>query len=169
MTASRDDPTHVLAVSGFVTNEAGDVLLVRVAERGWELPGGQVERGESLLDALRREVEEESGCVIEPVRLLSIDSRVTAPEMLVLVFACRHVSGTPHAREAAVPDAGWFRPVEARRRVTRLPAAARLRDALDGVPGIRHRSYRVHPYAMLEETLIADSSDPQPVRRIRAD
>ena len=61
MTTARDRRTDVLAVSGFVTSDAGDVLLVRVAKRGWELPRGQVERGEGLLDALRREVEEESG------------------------------------------------------------------------------------------------------------
>jgi 8-oxo-dGTP diphosphatase len=91
----RDHPTHVLAVSGFVTNEQGDVLLVRVVDRGWELPGGQVELGEGLLDALKREVEEETGCIVEPERLLSIDSRVTPPELLVHVFACHHVSGTP--------------------------------------------------------------------------
>src|SRR4029078_9951760 len=59
----RDHPTHVLAVSGFVTNEQGDVLLVRVVDRGWELLGGQVELGEGLLDALKREVEEETGCI----------------------------------------------------------------------------------------------------------
>ena len=60
-----EHPRHVVAVTGFVTDAKQRVLLVRVADRGWEMPGGQVETGESLLDALRREVEEESGCRIE--------------------------------------------------------------------------------------------------------
>jgi len=145
---------HVVAVSGLVRNADGQVLLVRVADRGWELPGGQVERGEGLLDALRREVEEETGCVVEPLRLVSVDSRVTAPEMLVHVYACRHVSGTPRAREAAVPEAGWFDPGEARRLVTRFPAAARVRDGLEDLAGIRHRTYRMRPYAELGSVVV---------------
>ena len=155
MTDPRDEPTHVLVVSGFVTNDDGDVLLVRAEGRGWELPGGQVEKGEGLLDALRREVEEEACCIVEPIRLLSIDLRLTPPEMLVHVFACRHLSGTPRAREAAVPEAGWFTPAEARRLVERSPAADRLRDALGAPEGVRHRTYRMAPYESLGEDRLA--------------
>ena len=161
MTEPRDHPTHVLAVSGFVANDNGDVLLVRTLGRGCELPGGQVERGEGLLDALRREVEEESGYIVEPVRLLSIDSRVTPPEMLVHVFACRHVGGAPRVREATVPEAGWFAPAEARRLVTRSPAAERLRDALGPFRGLRHRTYRMPPYESLAEGVLASTREAQ--------
>lgn len=147
----RDHPTHVLAVSGFVTNEQGDVLLVRVVDRGWELPGGQVELGEGLLDALKREVEEETGCIVEPERLLSIDSRVTPPELVVHVFACHHVSGTPRVRESAVPEVGWFPPATALELVARSPAADRLRDALGRRDGVRHRTYRMRPYESIAE------------------
>jgi 8-oxo-dGTP diphosphatase len=147
----RDHPTHVLAVSGFVTNDQGDVLLVRVVDRGWELPGGQVELGEGLLDALKREVEEETGCIVEPERLLSIDSRVTPPELLVHVFACHHVSGTPRVRESAVPEVGWFPPATALELVAWSPAADRLRDALVRRDGVRHRTYRMGPYESIAE------------------
>jgi ADP-ribose pyrophosphatase YjhB (NUDIX family) len=50
------NPLHVVAVTGFVRDAAGRVLLVRVLDRGWELPGGQVEEGEWLTAALEREV-----------------------------------------------------------------------------------------------------------------
>jgi len=55
-----DHPSHIAAVVGCVRDDAGRVLLVRVAARGWEMPGGQVEEGEDLVTALQREVEEES-------------------------------------------------------------------------------------------------------------
>ena len=155
MTSARDHPTHVVAVSGYVTNASGDVLLVRVEGRGWELPGGQVERGESLLDALVREVEEESGCIVEPERLLSVDSRLTPPEMLVHVFACRYVDGTAISREVAVPEVGWFTPVEARRLVTRSPAAERLADALGRDGFVRFRAYRMQPYVEVDRRLVS--------------
>jgi 8-oxo-dGTP pyrophosphatase MutT (NUDIX family) len=40
------EPLHVVAVTGFVADAGGRILLVRVLARGWELPGGQVEEGE---------------------------------------------------------------------------------------------------------------------------
>lgn len=109
--------------------------------------------------------------MVEPERLLSIDSRVTPPEMLVHVFACRHVGGVPHAREAAVPEAGWFAPAEALRLVTRSPVAERLRDALASLAGLRSRTCRMQRYESLAEgssqcrsTPVADSrEEPAPL------
>lgn len=112
------------------------------------------------------EIEEESGCVVEAERLVSVDSRVTPPEMLVHVFACRHLDGEPAAREAAVPDAGWFGPAEARRLVTQSPAAERLRDALELSGGIRWRAYSMRPYEVIAEGVLS-GVDARPRARTR--
>ena len=48
-----------------VRNSAGELLLVRRIDDGnWELPGGRIEVGESVSDAVVREVAEESGITI---------------------------------------------------------------------------------------------------------
>ena len=48
-----------------VRDSAGEILLVRRIDDGfWELPGGRVEVGESAAQAVIREVEEESGITI---------------------------------------------------------------------------------------------------------
>ncbi|MFD1676858.1 NUDIX hydrolase [Alicyclobacillus fodiniaquatilis] len=54
-------PTHIVAVGGFVEDGQGNILLVKTRDGGWVYPGGQVEVGENLLDALVREIKEESG------------------------------------------------------------------------------------------------------------
>jgi 8-oxo-dGTP diphosphatase len=60
--------------------EEGRVLLARyVAPTGdthWTLPGGKVEQSEDPLDAVVREVAEETGCESVVERLLGVDSRV---------------------------------------------------------------------------------------------
>lgn len=55
-----------LGVRGVVTDEAGRVLLIRHSYTpGWHFPGGGVERGETVQDALVREVAEEAAIAIE--------------------------------------------------------------------------------------------------------
>ena len=57
--------THFVSVAALVTNDLGQILLVKSPWRGWEYPGGLIEPGESFEAALKREVREESGVEIE--------------------------------------------------------------------------------------------------------
>jgi ADP-ribose pyrophosphatase YjhB (NUDIX family) len=54
-------PTHIVSAGGFVEDGEGNILLVKTRNGGWVYPGGQVEVGENLMDALVREIKEESG------------------------------------------------------------------------------------------------------------
>lgn len=49
------------------------VLLMQVKDKFW-LPGGGIERGENHMDALQREVMEETGITVRPVKLLNVYS-----------------------------------------------------------------------------------------------
>ncbi|PWV94492.1 NUDIX domain-containing protein [Paenibacillus cellulosilyticus] len=53
-------PQHYVSAAAIVLNEYNEILLIRGPMRGWEMPGGLVEEGESLIQAAIRETKEES-------------------------------------------------------------------------------------------------------------
>jgi 8-oxo-dGTP pyrophosphatase MutT (NUDIX family) len=116
---------HVLpAAFAAVRNVAGEVLLVRRIDDGyWELPGGRLEVGESAAEAVIREVAEESGVTIaltglsgvygDPTHVL-LDPDGTVHQQLAVCF---HAIPTPADNtEAPRPDgietkeAAWYAP-----------------------------------------------------------
>ena len=69
-------PVHIVAVGGLIENDEGKILMVKSTDRGWEVPGGQVEVGETLTDALKREIKEETGIDIEVGDLRAVHSNI---------------------------------------------------------------------------------------------
>ncbi|MCA9759700.1 MAG: NUDIX hydrolase, partial [Candidatus Eisenbacteria bacterium] len=65
-------PKHVISAAAVVVNSTNELLLVRSPRRGWEMPGGQVEQGESLRKAAIRETLEESGIEIEIIAFCGV-------------------------------------------------------------------------------------------------
>ena len=99
-----------------VEDDQGRVLLARRAfepfKGRWDLPGGFLEEGEHPLDALRRELREETGLEVEPLEFLGAwmdryggDS--TAESTLNLYWTARAVAGEPKAADD-VDDLRWF-------------------------------------------------------------
>ena len=130
------------------------MLLVHPDGRGWEMPGGRVEPGEDVAQAAVREVEEETGCVVAVDALLGIDCRVSEPEMLLVRFRCRYLSGTPRPSEET-PEAGWFTVAEAEAMVTEEPTASRLAHALSASRDVLVRRYATRPYELLGELALS--------------
>ena len=107
--AEKIMPTHIIAGAGVVLNEGGEVLLVRTPRSGWVFPGGQVEVGENVIDAVRREILEETGVTAEVGEIFCISSNTqthpghsgvkVVPTKLMLDFICRAVGGTPRPSE----------------------------------------------------------------------
>ncbi|MFG2061499.1 NUDIX domain-containing protein [Micromonospora sp. NPDC048871] len=107
------------SVSAVVCNEAGELLLGQRADDGrWAVPSGFVEPGEQPATAVVREVWEEAGLRVEPLRL---SSAVSHPhrypngdrcECLNLCFHCRPVGGQARVNDDESLAVGWFPPEE---------------------------------------------------------
>ncbi|MBQ8407546.1 MAG: NUDIX domain-containing protein [Clostridia bacterium] len=102
-------PTHIVAVAGIVFNDLGEILMVKTPRSGWVFPGGQVEVGENLIDAVKREVMEETGVDIEVGELFCISSNTgkypgyngvkEITTKVMVDFICKAKSGTPRPSE----------------------------------------------------------------------
>jgi ADP-ribose pyrophosphatase YjhB (NUDIX family) len=91
-----------------VVERDGEVLLaVRHDLRGWELPGGTVEPGESDAEALVREVREEVGVEVEVGELVGTYVRTGFRPHTARIYRCRVVAGTPGPSDEA-REVGWF-------------------------------------------------------------
>jgi ADP-ribose pyrophosphatase YjhB (NUDIX family) len=94
----KDDSQLVSVRVTAVVVDDGHILLVRQHVddgRQWSLPGGRLERGEQIGDALVREVEEETGLVVEPDRLLYVaDVPEARPPLVHITMSMRAVRGT---------------------------------------------------------------------------
>jgi ADP-ribose pyrophosphatase YjhB (NUDIX family) len=105
--------TPKVAVGAAVGNEKGELLLIQRADSGiWLYPTGWCDVGYSAAEVVVKEVEEETGIVVEPVRLIAVLDGLrlgfTRVPLYSLLFYCRAVSGelAPHPLETR--DVGWF-------------------------------------------------------------
>ncbi|WP_053368869.1 NUDIX hydrolase [Bacillus sp. FJAT-27245] len=87
---------RVDVVYGLIVNNENKVLMVRNVGAGWTLPGGAVEKGETLTEALIREVMEETGLAAEAGRLLAVNEAFRPDRgnhVLFFTFEARAIRG----------------------------------------------------------------------------
>ena len=114
---TRDYPTRpVVGVGGVVVKDGKALIIKRGHEprKGeWSLPGGHVELGETLIDAVRREIKEETGLDVEVGALLDVFDRVHRVDQriqyhfVILDYLCTCTGGTLCAGDDA-DDAAWI-------------------------------------------------------------
>lgn len=107
-----------VGVGAAIFNEEGKLFITLRGEKAknergkWEIPGGGVEFGETLEQALQREMMEEYGVEIEIIELLGVFDHIIPEDKQHWVsstFICKITKGVPRIMEPEkCADMGWF-------------------------------------------------------------
>jgi mutator protein MutT len=110
----------IVGVGAFIFRGNGEEVLV--VRRGvppklgvWSVPGGAVEIGEPLENAIRREIQEETALEIEVLECAAVLDRIYRDEFdrvqyhyILIDYLCEHVSGEALAR-SDIAEARWIK------------------------------------------------------------
>lgn len=128
----------VVGVGGVVVRD-GRALLVRRGKEPlygrWVVPGGTVELGETLEEALVREMEEETGLHVEPVEVLTVFDRIdrdgghVSYHYVIVDYLCRWRAGEARAASDAL-EVAWVSAEDLPRYDLPSKALEVVRDAL---------------------------------------
>ena len=143
-----NSPRHIVAASALIRNDKGEIALVRTERRGWELPGGQIELGESLIDGLKREVHEECGLDVDIGRLLHVRSNLSS-SIVIFCFEATYVSGELRPSEET-PAVRWADAQTALDLIRHPILLVCLRDLLRSESPTLYYTYRSRPFKLVE-------------------
>jgi ADP-ribose pyrophosphatase YjhB (NUDIX family) len=106
--------TPRVAIGAVVGDGDGRILLVQRADSGvWLYPTGWADVGYSAAEIAVKEVAEETGIEVEPLRLIMVLDGLrlgfTQVPLYSLVFHCRQTGGTLRRHPLECADVGWFR------------------------------------------------------------
>jgi 8-oxo-dGTP diphosphatase len=97
--AERSSPIFRIGVFALIFNDEKQILLGHRRDIDWwNLPGGGMESGETVEEALCREVREETGLEVKVERLVGVYSKPQKQEV-VLTFLCQVIDGTLQSTE----------------------------------------------------------------------
>ena len=155
-------PVHIIAVGGLVYNTDGEILIAKsIRKKTWSFLGGQVEIGENLEEALKREIYEESGIEVTVRKLVGLysnvqqtiwhDGKTLVPTKITLDFICDYVRGLPRISNET-SEVVWVKPSEAIELFTDPVFSLRLKNFLNYQGEIFYHSFTSQPFKHLFST-----------------
>lgn len=107
--------------SALIRNKEGKVLLTKSPKwsNKWTLPGGHIEPGESIVEAAKREAEEETGLKLNPVKILTFGELINSKDYHrpahFIYFDCifDFVGGELKLQDSELSEYTWVTPQEA--------------------------------------------------------
>jgi len=148
MPAQPNPPRHIVAVSALVRNAQDRILLVHSPRGDWDFPGGQVEEGETLTQALQREILEETGVTASVGALVGVYSNVIRhPPIVMFGFLSEWLAGDLRTSVESLA-VEWVERGAVLARIQRPAIHARMKDMLEFDGRVVYRAYQVDPNAI---------------------
>lgn len=152
-------PTHIVTAAGVVENDKGELLLVKTHNSGWVFPGGQVEVGENLIEAVIREIKEESGINVEVKKLFAVSSNTgvnkgyngvkEVPTKVMMDFICTYVDGKLGISDEN-SESCWVKKDKVLDMITTPAIRQRFQAYLDFNGEVQYLAYQTQPEFDLE-------------------
>ncbi|PTI96048.1 ADP-ribose pyrophosphatase [Staphylococcus simulans] len=109
-------PKHIVSASCVVINDENKILLIKSPLRGWEIPGGQIENGETIREGVIREVKEEAGVTIKLTTYCGVFQN-TEHSIINHLFKGIYIDGTLTTSDESL-EVGFFTYEEVMQKVT---------------------------------------------------
>jgi phosphoglycolate phosphatase-like HAD superfamily hydrolase/ADP-ribose pyrophosphatase YjhB (NUDIX family) len=111
----------VVTVGALIFNAAGQALMIRTQKwsHRWGIPGGKIKCGERSVDALRREIQEETGLDIENIQFVLVQDCIHSKEFyrdahfVLLNYTCRCLGERPVQLNDEAQEFRWVNPDDA--------------------------------------------------------
>ena len=141
--------THFVSVAGLVTNDDGDILLIKSPRRGWEYPGGMVEPGETFQEALLREIKEEAGIDVEISGFIGLCKNIEK-DVVNIDFACKAVGGDLATSDEST-EVLWVKKEEVLNLITFPLTRKRLENMLSRSKQVNCFCFKREPFEIVAE------------------
>lgn len=107
--------------SAIIENNKGEILLVRSPKwsNKWTMPGGHIELGETISEALEREAEEETGLKLKPIKIIAFGELINSKDFhrsahfIYFDLLCKAKTENVKIDNKEVKDFKWVTPKNA--------------------------------------------------------
>lgn len=139
-TLSNPAPRHPVATVGaLIRDDLGRMLLVRTNKWSdrWGIPGGKIEWGETSVDALRRELREETALEVTDIEFVCVQDAIHPPEFyrdahfLLLNYTCRAPGVQTVRLNAEAQEFRWLAPEDTLKLPLNQPTRVLVERVLD--------------------------------------
>ena len=142
----------VATVGALIFNKSGEVLMVRTRKWSdlWGIPGGKIKWGEPAVEALRREIREETGLDITDIKLVLAQDCIRSKEFyreahfILLNYTCRSVGNARVKLNDEAQAFRWVTPAQAMRLPLNEPTRKLVRAAMREAVGAEKKGKRKH-------------------------